>query len=96
VICSSTGISAASLGGDTVHKQFAISQIGAGPPRGCLRLDTNRGKADIDAQVVICDEIGMLPARVFEAVEEEVRQLASGPDGNLKPRSGADVAWFAG
>jgi hypothetical protein len=52
--------------------------------------------AAVNADVIICDEIGMLQSRVVECTEEVVRQLASGPEGPVRPRSGRDVAWFAG
>ena len=96
VVCASTGIAAMLIGGRTVHSTFNLSTDANDQAFCHLHLDRPVGVAVSKVAVVIIDEVTMLSAKCFDALDRGLRILmaeSSSPDRD-KPFGGKSLLLF--
>lgn len=77
VTCASTGIAARLIGGLTVHSTFRIYDDGNGLTRCGLDVSPPVGRALSLCDLIIIDEVTMIPKAVFDAVNSGLRRVAA-------------------
>ena len=77
VTCASTGIAARLIGGLTVHSTFRIYDDGNGLTRCGLDVSRPVGRALSLCDLIIIDEVTMIPKAVLDAVDSGLRRVAA-------------------
>ena len=77
VTCASTGIAARLIDGLTVHSTFRIYDDGNGITRCGLDVSRPVGRALSFSDLIIIDEVTMIPKAVLDAVDSGLRRVAA-------------------